>query len=126
MTEELPTALRALADRALRESAITASPATPGRLTIAKLYDQPPLMPLWPDFGRGICQMAESTTYQLAAQDRLPVETVRLGRKRFVRTADVIAWLRLPQNDDGAAGATATPSVEHVNESTSQQIGPYS
>ncbi|MFI0772348.1 DNA-binding protein [Streptomyces sp. NPDC021218] len=91
-------------------------------LTIADLYGQPPLMALWPTFGRDVCLLAESTTYQLAAENRLPVETVRLGRKRFVRTADVIAWLHLPQNDDSAAGATATPSVEHISETAAQQI----
>jgi hypothetical protein len=75
-------------------------PVRAAALTVAELYDKPPLMPLWPDFGQGVCQMAESTTYQLAAENRLPVETVRLGRKRFVRTIDVLAWLHLPSKSD--------------------------
>ncbi|GAA1283485.1 helix-turn-helix transcriptional regulator [Streptomyces javensis] len=88
--------------------------------TIAELYDQPALIDL-PTFGE-FTDTATSTIYQLAAEGRLPVETVRLGRKRFVRTADVLAWLHLPHNDNGA-GCEPTPSVEHVNESTSKRNG---
>ncbi|MFI6347287.1 hypothetical protein [Streptomyces sp. NPDC050560] len=65
-------------------------------LTVGELYEQPPLMRLWPTFGGQILQQPESTTYQLAAEKRLPVEAVRLGRTQFVRTADVLAWLHLP------------------------------
>lgn len=88
--------------------------ATPrhAALTIAQILDQPPLMPLWPDFGRGVAQLAESTTYQLAAENRLPVPTVRLGRKRFVRTVDVWNWLGLT-NEDAAGYQPAAPS-EHA------------
>jgi hypothetical protein len=82
-------------------------------LTIGDLYDQPPLMPLWPTFGRDICGLSESTTYLLGAEDRLPVETVRLGRKRYVRTSDVLVWLRLPDTSEAPTGATAEASNEH-------------
>ncbi|MBI0294468.1 DNA-binding protein [Streptomyces sp. PRKS01-29] len=90
-------------------------------LTIAELYDQPPLMDL-PTFAK-VSGSAISTIYQLAAEGRMPVETVRLGRKRFVRTADVLAWLHLPHNDDKARDAAQALSVEHVNESTSKRNG---
>ncbi|WJD99735.1 helix-turn-helix transcriptional regulator [Streptomyces antimycoticus] len=89
--------------------------------TIAELYDQPALMDL-PTFGE-FTETAISTIYQLAAEGRLPIETVRLGRKRFVRTADVLAWLHLPHNDDSARVAAQALSVEHVNESTSKRNG---
>ncbi|QXE36945.1 DNA-binding protein [Streptomyces sp. GMY02] len=95
-------------------------------LTIGEIYARPPLMPLWPDFGRGVCRFSESTTYLLAAQKRLPVETVRLGRKQFVRTADVLTWLHLPENSEAATGATATASDEHSNESTAKKTGEHS
>ncbi|WP_241778552.1 helix-turn-helix domain-containing protein [Streptomyces sp. AcH 505] len=91
-------------------------------LTVAQLYDQPPLMPLWPTFGQAICGMSESTTYQLAAEDRLPIETVRMGRKRYVRTADVLAWLHLPTTSETPAVAPAEASDEH-DQNASQQIG---
>ncbi|MFF2525931.1 helix-turn-helix domain-containing protein [Streptomyces liangshanensis] len=92
-------------------------------LLVGDLYAQPPLMLLWPTFGSGVCGMSETTTYHLAAQDRLPVETVRLGRKRYVRTADVLAWLHLPENDDAAAAVTATASSENASKSAAKQTG---
>jgi hypothetical protein len=95
-------------------------------LAIAELYDQPPLMPLWPDLGAGVLGWSESTTYEAAARNELPVELVRVGRRRYARTADVLAWLHLPQNDDGARDAAPAPSVEHAIESTSKQIGTHS
>jgi hypothetical protein len=82
-------------------------------LSVAELYDHPPLMRLWPTFGRDVCQLAEATTYQLASEGRLPVEVVRLGRRRYVRTSDVLAWLHLSPNDDGAEVAPPTPPVEN-------------
>ncbi|AVH57861.1 MULTISPECIES: DNA-binding protein [Streptomyces] len=88
--------------------------------TVAQMYDQPPLMPLWPDFGRGVCQLAESTTFQLAAEGRLPVETVRLGRKRYVRTIDVLTWLHLPTNDDSAGYQPAPPVEQSATTSSSK------
>ncbi|MGW6743744.1 helix-turn-helix domain-containing protein [Streptomyces sp. NPDC055025] len=92
-------------------------------LTIADLYDQPPLMPLWPDFGGGVLLLSESSTYLFAAQKRLPVETVRLGRKQYVRTTDVLTWLNLPENSDAPKAATSEASSEHVSETPSKQIG---
>lgn len=85
-------------------------------LSIADLYAQPPLMPLWPTFGRDICLLAESTTYQLASQGRLPVPTVRLGRKLYVRTRDVLAFCGLPAHpeNDSAAGGNPTAPIEHT------------
>lgn len=81
-------------------------------LTVADLLDMPPLMPIWPDFGRDVCQLSASSTYRLAAQDQLPVPVVRIGGspegrrgKRFVRTADVLAWLHLA--DTSADAVTA-------------------
>ncbi|MEU0809544.1 DNA-binding protein [Streptomyces sp. NPDC005970] len=90
-------------------------------LTIAEILDQPALVPLWPTVGRAL-GLAESTTYQLAAENRLPFEVIRLGRRRVARTVDLHRFLGLAGNDDSAGAATPTPSVEHVNESTGQQI----
>jgi hypothetical protein len=63
-------------------------------LTIAELYNLPALVPLWPTVGRAL-GLAESTTYQLAAEGRLPFEVIRLGRRRNVRTVDLQRFLGL-------------------------------
>lgn len=75
---------------------------SPEPLTIAELLDLPALVPLWsqdpkvPCVGRAL-GLAESTTYQLAAENRLPAELriERLGRLRKVRAADLITYLGL-------------------------------
>ena len=70
----------------------TAAPRTP--LTIAELYALPAIVPLWPTVGQAL-GLAESTTYQLAAEGRLPFEVIRLGRRRNVRTIDLQRFLGL-------------------------------
>ena len=81
-------------------------------LTIAELYDQPPLMPVL-TFTGSILGMADSTAFQLIKEGRLPVETVRVARKRYVRTSDVLAWLHLQPNGDGTGSSHPAPSVEN-------------
>ncbi|MGP4048747.1 helix-turn-helix domain-containing protein [Streptomyces sp. 2A115] len=71
-------------------------------LSIAAILDQPALVPLWPTVGRAL-GLAESTTYQLAAQDRLPIEVIRLGRRRVARTVDLQRFLGLLPQENGAA-----------------------
>ncbi|MGW2260084.1 helix-turn-helix domain-containing protein [Streptomyces sp. NPDC001780] len=71
-------------------------------LTIAEIYDQPALVPLWPGVGRAL-GLAQSTTYQLAAEDRLPVEVVKIGRRKSVRRTDLLAFLHLPAAPDSEA-----------------------
>jgi hypothetical protein len=82
-------------------------------MTIAEILGhQAPLTDL-PTLGRMTGQ-AESTIYQLAAQNRLGLEVIRLGRKRYVRTVDVWKFLGLtPEgNGDGAGGPAPTPLAE--------------
>ncbi|MEU1302823.1 DNA-binding protein [Streptomyces shenzhenensis] len=101
-------------------------------LTIAEILDLPAVVPLWPTAGRAL-SLAESTTYQLAAEGRLPVESIRLGRRLVVRTADLHRFLRLiPQENgavpgvqpgtsagnDEAAGVQPAASVERIHEPT--------
>ncbi|MFI5755655.1 DNA-binding protein [Streptomyces sp. NPDC051569] len=71
-------------------------------LSIAEILDQPALVPLWPTVGKAL-GLAESTTYQLAAEGRLPFEVIRLGRRRSVRHVDLLAFLRLPTPDTSDA-----------------------
>lgn len=81
-------------------------------LSIAEILDQPALMRLWPAVGCAL-GLAESTTYQLAAENRLPVEVVQLGRTKYVRTVDLWDFLRLrPEGHDNAAGWTPAAPVE--------------
>ncbi|QYA94041.1 helix-turn-helix domain-containing protein [Streptomyces anulatus] len=83
-------------------------------LSVAEILDLPALVPLWPTVGRAL-GLAESTTYQLAAENRLPsdLEVIRLGRRRVVRTVDLHRFLGLvPGNSESAAAVTATPSSE--------------
>jgi hypothetical protein len=71
-------------------------------LTIAEILDQPAVVPLWPIVGRAL-GLAESTTYQLAAEGRLPIEVIRLGRRRVARTVDLHRFLGLLPQENGAA-----------------------
>lgn len=73
-------------------------------LTIADILDQPAVVPLWPTVGRAL-GLAESTTYQLAAENRLPFEVIRLGRRRVARTVDLHRFLGLiPEENGNGAG----------------------
>jgi len=88
-------------------------------LTIAEILDQPAVVPLWPTVGRAL-GLAESTTYQLAAENRLPIEVIRLGRRRVARTVDLHRFLGLvPQeNGNGAGGPAPTPLAERTTATT--------
>lgn len=82
---------------------------SPAPLTIGEILDQPAVIPIWPTVGRAL-GLAESTTYQLAAENRLPIEVIRLGRRRVARLVDLLAFLGL--NGDGAGVAAPTPLAE--------------
>ncbi|MEU9494547.1 DNA-binding protein [Streptomyces sp. NPDC048215] len=89
-------------------------------LSVAEILDLPALVPLWPTVGKAL-GLAESTTYQLAAENRLPsdLEVIRLGRRRVVRTVDLHRFLGLtPENSEAAAAVTATASSEPTNQTT--------
>lgn len=79
-------------------------------LTIAEILDQPAVVPLWPTVGRAL-GLAESTTYQLASEDRLPIEVIRLGRRRVARTIDLHRFLGLVPRDAGVGPACEAGSV---------------
>ncbi|MFJ4692818.1 DNA-binding protein [Streptomyces sp. NPDC088766] len=95
---------------------------TPG-LTIAEILNQPAVVPLWPIVGRAL-GLAESTTYQLAAEGRLPIEVIRLGRRRVARTIDLHRFLGLVPQENGAgpaceAGSSAGNDEEAACEAAS-------
>lgn len=75
---------------------------TASTLSIAEILDLPAVVPLWPTVGRAL-GLAESTTYQLAAENRLPIEVIRIGRRRVARTIDLHRFLGLIPQENGAA-----------------------
>lgn len=79
-------------------------------LTIAEILDQPAVIPLWPTVGRAL-DLAESTTYQLAAEGRLPIEVIRLGRRRVARTIDLHRFLGLIPQENGVGPACEAGSA---------------
>lgn len=102
-------------------------------LTIAQVLAHQSALTDLPTFGRMTGQ-ADSTVYQLAAEGRLPMEVIRLGRKRYVRTVDVWKFLGLlPEGNgaspvyqpgesagnDEAAGYQPAAPVEHITSPTS-------
>lgn len=102
-------------------------------LTIAQLLDQPAVVPLWPTVGQAL-GLAQSTTYQLAAENKLPIECIRLGRRRVCRLIDLHRFLGLlpegngaspvyqpgeSSGNDDAAGYQPAASVEHITSPTS-------
>ncbi|MFD4524866.1 DNA-binding protein [Streptomyces sp. NPDC058470] len=89
-------------------------------LTIAEILDQPALVPLWPIVGQAL-GLAESTTYQLAAQGRLPIEVIPLGRRRVARTVDLHRFLGLVPQENGAGPRSQLGSLAGNDEEAGSQ-----
>lgn len=89
-------------------------------MNIAEVLDQPPLVPLWPTVGRAL-GLAESTTYQLAAENRLPIEVIRLGRRRVARTVDLHRFLGLLPQENGTGPVYQTGSAAGNDEEAGYQ-----
>lgn len=85
-------------------------------LTIAQLLDQPAVIPLWPTVGQAL-GLSESSTYRLAADNQLPIEVIRLGRRRVARLIDLLRFLGiLPEGFAAAPGVQpGTPAAENAD-----------
>ncbi|MFF7949390.1 DNA-binding protein [Streptomyces griseorubiginosus] len=92
-------------------------------LKIAEILDQPAVVPLWPTVGRAL-GLAESTTYQLAAQGRLPIEVIPLGRRRVARTIDLHRFLGLVPKETGAGPACEAGSAAGNDEGAACEAAP--
>lgn len=93
-------------------------------LSIGEILDQPAIVPLWPIVGRAL-GLAESTTYQLASEGRLPIEVIRLGRRRVARTVDLHRFLGLLPQENGAGPACeAGPSAGNDEEAACEAASP--
>lgn len=103
-------------------------------LSIAEILGHKPALTDLPTFFE-MCGMAQSTGYQEAAAGRLPIEVIRLGRRRYVRTVEAWRFLGLLAEENGAArevesrasaerddarGVEPRASVERNTQSTSQ------
>ncbi|MDP8931598.1 MAG: DNA-binding protein [Actinomycetota bacterium] len=84
-------------------------------MTIAEVLGHESALMDLPTFFKA-CGMAESTGYQVAAAGDLPIEVIRLGRRRYVRTVD--AWTFLGLNNSDAAGYQPTASSEQIKNTT--------
>ena len=59
--------------------------------------------------------LGRTTAYELARNGQFPCKLLRTGRTYRVITADLLRVLEIsPENSEGAAGATATPSDERI------------
>ncbi|MEU9405076.1 DNA-binding protein [Streptomyces sp. NPDC048281] len=71
-------------------------------LSIAEILGHEPALMDLPTFFKA-CGIAPSTGYQEAAAGRLPLEVIRLGRRRYVRTVSAWKFLGLMPEENGAA-----------------------
>ncbi|RPE44127.1 hypothetical protein EDD90_7357 [Streptomyces sp. Ag109_O5-1] len=92
-------------------------------LTIAEILDLPAVVPLWPTVGRALA-LSESTTYQLAAENRLPIEVIRLGRRRVCRLVDLHRFLGLVPKETGAGPACEAGSTTGNDEGAACEAAP--
>ncbi|MFC7842526.1 DNA-binding protein [Streptomyces sp. NPDC057382] len=92
-------------------------------MTIAEILNLPAVVPLWPTVGQAL-SLAESTTYQLAAEGRLPIEVIRLGRRRVARTVDLHRFLGLIPQETGAAPTYQAGAATGNDEAARVPAGP--
>lgn len=94
-------------------------------LTVAEVYDLPPIVPVYPVIGQ-IWQIGKTALYDLAARDELPVPVIKVGRLLRARRVDILQALGLddtktrPGNSDAGA---ATPASVERNTSISNENG---
>lgn len=89
-------------------------------LSVAEALALPVMFSVWPTVGQA-CGIGRTATFQLAAEDALPIPVIRVGRQLRAKRSDLLAFLGL-ENSDAAAAVTATAPDEHNTETASQQI----
>lgn len=92
-------------------------------LSIAEILAHEPALMDLPTFFKA-CGMAQSTGYQVAAEGRLPLEVIPLGRRRYVRTVDAWKFLGLLPQENGAAPTYQAGASAGNNEGPGYQPGP--
>ncbi|WP_431772215.1 helix-turn-helix transcriptional regulator [Streptomyces cucumeris] len=90
-------------------------------LTVAEVLALP-AMPTVPQ-AAAACGLSRETGYELARSGEFPIPVIKIGERNLrCRRADLLVFLGL-ENSDAVRDAPLTASSEHVNESTSKQIG---
>lgn len=86
-----------------------------GPLTVDEIYALPAMNPAQATVC-AVFGISASLFYELVASGGLPVPTVKVGRLRLVRRADILRAVGLTENDNSAGVATPALLVEHVTE----------
>lgn len=84
-------------------------------LAVAEIYALPAMFPAL--VAGTACHLSRTTTYELINKEEFPIPVVRIGRSLLCRRSDLLTFLGMSEDDNGAAVAPATPSVELTNES---------
>ena len=82
-------------------------------LTVPQILALPALVPVWPTTGAALGGLGRTTVYQLAREGRLPFPTLRLGRALMVRRADILNFLGLAEDGNGARAATPDAACQN-------------
>ena len=69
------------------------------------LVEAPRLIPWWPDAGKALGGISRTTTYQLIKSGELP--SVTIGRRRFVVSQDLDAYVERRRSASGLNGGEA-------------------
>lgn len=91
----------------------TRTPTRRKGLSVAEARNLPVMFDIWPTLGQA-CDIGRTTTYQLARENALPIPVVRVGRQFRAKRSDLLGFLGIEDNSEGAAVATATPSDERI------------
>lgn len=89
-------------------------------LSVAEAIALPVMFNVWPTVGRAL-NIGRTATFQLAAEDSLPIPVIRVGRQLRAKRSDLLAFLGL-ENSDAVGSPVPTASNEHNTETASQQI----
>ncbi|MGI5436193.1 helix-turn-helix domain-containing protein [Streptomyces shenzhenensis] len=93
-------------------------------LTISEILGHKSALMDLPTFFKA-CGMAQSTGYQIAADGRLPLEVIPLGRRRFVRTVEAWRFLGLVPEEAGPGPACeAGPAAGNDEEAACEAASP--
>lgn len=70
-----------------------------------EVYDDPRLIPWWPDAGKALGGISRTTTYRLIKSGDLP--SVTIGRRRFVAVCDLQAYVEERRSAGQGGGEAA-------------------
>lgn len=80
-------------------------------MTTAEVRALPAMPSAWPDGGRA-CGIGRTAWYELIARGETPVPVIRVGRSLKVRRSDLLNFLGISEENDGAPGVEPGAPVE--------------